>query len=180
MLQLVSNLLSIYFEEANCLSRFLKAGLLSLLVFGFFVLMSRIDYMVNVVLYQYGLRFSYEWANSYWFAYNSIFLVFSAVVAGFYWLGSRKTKSDLKVSIAIFATVSFLALGGLEDLLFFLLWSGGLPSANVVWWWAPWISITGTWNSSIQVTFTSVASFLSAATWLIVLKRPKQNKLFSK
>jgi hypothetical protein len=158
-------------------SRFAKAGLLSLLIFLFFVLMSRIDYIVHEVLYNYGLRFSYGWANSYWFAYNSIFLVFSAVVVFAYWLGSKKTRSDLKISIALFATISLLALGGLEDILFFLLWDGGLPSVNVVWWWAPWISITGTWNTLIQVSATTIASGLSGIAWLIALKRPKQSKI---
>jgi hypothetical protein len=157
-------------------SRFVKAGLLAVLIFLFFVLISRIDYIVHDVLYDYGLNFSYEWANSYWFAYNSIFLVFSAVVVAAYWLGSNKTRSDLKVSAALFATISLLALGGLEDILFFVLWSGGLPSVNVVWWWAPWISITGTWNSLIQVSFTTLTACLSAITWLIALKRPKQSK----
>ncbi len=34
-----------------------------LLLVAFFVVMPRIDYTVTGELYDYGLRFSYEWAN---------------------------------------------------------------------------------------------------------------------
>jgi hypothetical protein len=35
--------------------------------------------------------------------------------------------------------------------LVFVFGSGGLPPMNVAWWWAPWISIAGTWNSLAQI-----------------------------
>jgi hypothetical protein len=156
-------------------SKFAKAGLLSLLIFGFFVLMSRIDYIVNATLYEFGLRFSYVWANDYWITYNAIFVMFAVMIAVVYWIGSKKTRSDLKVSAALFVTVNLLTLGGLQDIMFFLLWGGGLPSINVVWWWAPWTIITGTWNSMIQVGFTTLTACMSAIAWIMALKKQKSN-----
>jgi hypothetical protein len=161
------------------LSKFAKAALFGLLIFMFFVLMSRIDYTINDALYDYGLKFSYGWAKGYWLAYNSVFLVFSSAVAAAYYLGSNKTRSELKVAVALFVTVGLLALGGLEDVLFFVLWGGGLPSVNVVWWWSPWIGIAGTWNSLIQGFLMVLTAFLSVLTWLIVLRKPKQKKFLA-
>ena len=150
---------------------FRKGFLLAGLVFLFFLFMSRIDYIVNGTLYSYGLKFSYGWANDYWITYNLVFVVFSAMVAVTYWVGSKKTAGDMKISAALFATVSLLALGGLQDILFFVLWGGGLPANSVVWWWTPWVSIVGTWNSLAQVSFTILTICASAGAWVMVFRR---------
>ena len=148
-----------------------RAALLGGLVFLFFFFMSRIDYIVNGTLYSYRIKFSYDWADSYWLTYNAVFVVFAAMVAVTYWLGSKKTHCDQKIGVALFATVSMLALGGLQDVMFFLVWGGGLPPSNVSWWWTPWISILGTWNSLTQLALTFSTLCISAATWIMVLKR---------
>ncbi len=155
----------------------MKACLLGFLIFMFFVLMSRIDYVVNAMLYEYGLRFSYDWANTYWSTYAAVFVAFSGIVGLTYWLGSKRTLSELKISIALFATINLLAIGGLQDILFFLLWKGGLPANNVVWWWMPWVSISGTWNSLMQVGFTALTVSLSAVTWMLALRNAKMRNL---
>ena len=109
--------------------------------------MSRIDFIINSVLYNYGLEFSYNWANTYWLTYNFTFVVFSAVAAFIYWLGSPKTSCDKKVVVALLVTINLLALGGLQDILYFVFWAGGLPVNNVVWWWSQWRGVFGTWNT---------------------------------
>jgi hypothetical protein len=157
--------------------RFIKTGILAVLILGFFVLMSRIDYTVHSIMYNYGLRFSYDWANQYWIAYDATFVVFSLIVGYAYWFGSRKTKRDLKVAAALLLTINLLALGGLQDIMFFVLWSGGLPPSSVVWWWVPWTQIIGTWNSLTQVGLTTLAACLSSVTWMITLRRQKPRKL---
>ena len=154
--------------------RFRKAILLAGLVFLFFLLMSRIDYIVNGTLYSYGLKFSYRWANEYWITYNLVFVVFSAMVAFTYYVGSNKSVRDLKISSALFATVCLLALGGLQDVLFFVLWGGGLPANSVVWWWMPWVSVVGTWNSLMQVAFVALTACVSASMWVVILRSRSQ------
>lgn len=153
------------------MSRFMKATMFTLLIFLFFCLMSRIDYTVNGLLYNYGLRFSYDWAIQYWITFDSIFVVSSVIFGVLYWFGSNKTKRDLKISFALVATVNFLALGGLQDIMFFVFWGGGLPAANIVWWWAPLGSVLGTWNSLMQVGFTSLMICSTAFVWGLATKK---------
>jgi hypothetical protein len=144
------------------------------LILAFFALMSRIDYIVNGTLYSYGLRFSYDWAEGYWSTYFSVYVVFSIVVASAYWLGSNKTRTNLKYSIALFLTIILLAAGGVQDIMFFIFWAGGLPPSSVVWWWAPWTSLIGTWNSILQITATSLVCCAIIFIWIQATK--KQNR----
>ena len=147
------------------------AILMALMVLLFFCLMSRMDYVVNSTLYNYGLRFSRGWADGYWITYNAIFVAFALGISCAYWFGSRKTRRDLKFSIALLTTIILFTIGGLQDIMFFVLWAGGLPPNNVVWWWAPLANIVGTWNSTIQVAFTSLMVCVSVCIWLIVKRK---------
>jgi hypothetical protein len=142
-----------------------------ILVLLFFCLMSRMDYVVNSTLYDYGLRFSYEWADGYWVTYNAVFVAFALAMSCAYWLGSQKSWRDMKFSIAVLATIVLLAVGGLQDIMFFALWAGGLPPSNVVWWWTPLASVVGTWNSTIQIGFTALMVCASFCIWILVTKK---------
>jgi hypothetical protein len=132
--------------------------------------MSKIDFIVHDTLYKYGLFFSYEWANNYWLTYNAIFISFGVILGVTYWLASNKTKRDFKFSLSLFLVVTLLAVGGLQDILFFVLWGGGLPQMSVVWWWAPWISILGTWNSGMQIVLAGLTSCTSISTSILAAK----------
>jgi len=143
---------------------------LSLLVFLFFSLMSRIDFIVNNKLYNYGLYFSYQWANEYWTTYFATFFTFSLLVGFIYWLGSNKGKQDRKVSLVLSASVSLLFLGGTADIIFFVLWVGKLPPENVMWWWMHWYHIFGVWTTSMQISLATVVSLLIALLWIRTLK----------
>jgi len=131
--------------------------------------MSRIDFIVHGTLYRYGLRFSYEWANEYWFTYSATFIAFSGIIGLMYWLGSSKTVKDLKISVGLVVTVNILMIGGLQDVLFYVLWCGGLPANDVVWWWIPWSHFFGTWNSLMQIILTSFTFSTTAFLWIIIL-----------
>jgi uncharacterized membrane protein len=136
--------------------------------------MSRIDFIVNSVLYNYGLEFSYNWANTYWLTYSFVFVVFSAVTGFFYWFGSRKTAFDKRFVVALIVTINLLALGGLQDILFFTIWAGGLPGNSVVWWWSQWMGIFGTWNSLLQLDLMLGMVGFSVLTWGWVLNQKKK------
>lgn len=141
----------------------------SVLVFLFFGLMSRIDFIVHSTLYNYGLQFSYQWANEYWIVYCVLFFNFSFLVGFMYWLGSNKNERDRKVSIALTVSMSLLALAGTADIMVFVLWVGRLPPENVMWWWAPWYHIFGVWTTFMQLVFTSIIFMVIAFMWVQIL-----------
>jgi hypothetical protein len=149
-----------------------KGFAVAIAIFSFFCLMSRMDFIVHGILYRYGLQFSYEWANEYWAIYVFSFTFFSVVMGLMYWLGSDRTLKDLKISLGLFATVNILMIGGLQDLMFFTFWTNGLPPDNVVWWWSPFSQFFGTWNSSMQITITILACFVTVPLWMCVLRKP--------
>ncbi|MGD6932631.1 MAG: hypothetical protein ACQCN5_00305 [Candidatus Bathyarchaeia archaeon] len=151
-------------------SRFNQPIIFGVLILVFYVLMSRIDFIIHNTLYNYGLRFSYEWANTYWLTYNLIFIAFGFTLSIAYWAASNKTKKDLKLSLALMGTITLLTIGGLQDILFFVLWNGGLPQSSVVWWWMPWTSIVGTWNSIAQIALTTTTSCAGAAIIFIAFR----------
>ncbi|MFQ6068628.1 MAG: hypothetical protein ACE5KD_03695 [Candidatus Bathyarchaeia archaeon] len=149
----------------------LKGFAVALSIFTFFCLMSRIDFIVHGTLYRHGLQFSYEWANEYWAIYTAIFVVFSVIIGVIYWLGSNKSVEDLKFSIALIATVNILMIGGLQDIMVYVFWAGGLPPNNVVWWWVPWNYLLGTWNSFMQIILATLTVFLTVFLWIRMLRK---------
>jgi hypothetical protein len=141
-------------------------------LFSFFCLMSKIDYIVHGTLYQYGLQFSFEWAIDYWIVYTVAFVAFSITVSLMYWLGSKKTTRDLKFSIALLVTVNILMISGLQDIMFYILWAGGLPPNNIIWWWIPWYNIVGTWTTSMQILSTSIGIATTILLWILLIHKP--------
>ena len=152
--------------EVAPMSDALKAFAAALSIFSFFLLMSRIDFIVHGTLYHHGLQFSYAWANEYWIMYIGTFIAFSVAISLMYWLGSNKTARDLKFSLGLFATVIILAVTALEDVMVYLLWAGGLPPADFVWWWAPWIHLFGTWTTTMQLLLTLAGIFATILLWI--------------
>lgn len=148
-----------------------KALVLAFLIFLFFCLMSRIDFVINGILYDYGLRFSYEWALGYWITYVLAFVVFSIAISFAYWYGSNKTAENLRFSIALFITINALVIGGLQDILFYGFWAGGLPPTHVVWWWSPWAHVLGTWTSLHQIGFTALMLCGVLFSWILATKK---------
>jgi hypothetical protein len=143
---------------------------LCFLVFCFFVFMSGLDFVVHRVLYGYGLRFSYDWAVGYWRVFGCVFFVFSVVVGFVYWLASGKSRRDVEVSVGLCLSVFLLFLGGLEDVLWFVLWGGGLPSGDVVWWWTLWFGVFGFWNSGLQLVLLCGVSVVVGLFWVLLLR----------
>jgi hypothetical protein len=133
--------------------------------------MSKIDFIVHETLYHHGLQFSYEWAIDYWVVYNVTFVAFSIIISLMYWLGSTKTVRDLKFSLALLATVNILMIGGLQDIMFYVFWAGGLPPNDVVWWWTPWSYLLGTWTSLTQIIFTTLTLFTTIFLWIHMIAK---------
>ncbi len=52
-----------------------------IMLIGVVVLLLEIDKLVNGALYDYGLMFSYDWANSYWLTFRlSLILIVVAII----------------------------------------------------------------------------------------------------
>ncbi|MEM2995197.1 MAG: hypothetical protein QXI91_04180 [Candidatus Bathyarchaeia archaeon] len=128
------------------------------------------DFVVHRVLYGYGLRFSLDWAVFYWNVYSCVFLIFGFAAGFAYWLGSGKSRRDVKVSFGLFLSVCLLFFGGLADVLWFVFWGGGLPSDDVVWLWMPWYKIFGFWNSFAQLILLFGTMAIVVLFWVFVLK----------
>jgi len=160
--------LQVFYPQMSNISKGFAAVLS---IFSFFCLMSKLDSIVHGTLYHYGLRFSFEWANEYWVTYTAIFIAFSLIIGLFYWLGSNRTVDDLKISIALVATVNILMMGGLADIIFFIFWGGGLPPNDITWWWVPWNSLFGVWNSSMQIIFVIAALSITTFLWIRMIEK---------
>lgn len=131
--------------------------------------MSGLDFVVHDVLYGYGLRFSFDWAAFYWWIFGGVFLVFGGVAAFAYWVGSARERRNCWVSVCLFLSVVLLFVGDLEDFLWFVLWGGGLPSADVVWWWSGWYWLFGFWNSFWQLVLFGGVCGMVVLSWALVL-----------
>ncbi|MBS7616180.1 hypothetical protein KEJ45_03145 [Candidatus Bathyarchaeota archaeon] len=117
------------------------------------------------------MRFSFDWASFYWAVYGGVFTVFGFAVGFVYWLGSGRSCESAKVGLGLFFSVFLLFLGGLTDVFWFVFWDGGgLPSAEVAWWWMPWFRIFGFWNSYAQLGLLAVAFLVVCVFWFFILR----------
>lgn len=132
--------------------------------------MSGLDFTVHRILYTYGLSFSYDWAILYWGLFGCVFLVFSAIVGLAYWLASSRSRKDAHVSIGLSLSIGLLFCGGLEDVIWFTFWGGGMPSCSVMWWWTPWCRMFGHWDSSCQLCLLSVVLAAIVLSWIHIAR----------
>ena len=147
----------------------LRGLVLGFLVFLFFVFMSGVDFVVHRVLYGDGLRFSFGWALFYWCVFGCVFVVFGVVVGFVYWLGCGRGWRGVRFGVCLCLSVCLLFFGGFEDVLWFVLWGGGLPGVDVVWWWVPWCWVLGFWNSVCQVVLLGVVFVVVGVFWVRIL-----------
>ena len=155
---------------ANRIKRILRGVVLILFLFVFFVIASGLDFIVNRVLYNFGLKFSFGWAIPYWLLYDGLFLIFGVSVSFAYWLGSNRNHKNVKFTFYLFFSVVLLIFGGLVDVIFFIFWGGGLPDFSVVWWWTPWYALLGFRNSLLQLLLLSAVTLIVVLMWIQAFK----------
>jgi len=71
----------------------------------------------------------------------------------------------------LFLSVLLLFVGGLVDVLWFVLWGGGLPGFGVVWWWMPWFGLFGFWDSGLQLVLLGLCCGVVVLVWVVVFVR---------
>jgi hypothetical protein len=131
----------------------------------FLVVLTGIDWVVHSVLYDFGLEFSYSWANPYWVFLGLCFVAAGAVAEMSYFLHRRIDRKVFLRGSLIFWTVLSQTLSGNLDLLWFLfnyLFKGvWFPAWDAVWWWH--------WGSLLGLSVTTFWVVVVGLVWNVVL-----------
>lgn len=126
--------------------------LLAVILFLLAVLvLTRLDFLVNERLYGYGLEFSFGWYLEYAVLYGLSYQLVLLLL--FLWVRDWRLVCVLE---------GFVLSSG-QDLVFFVVWSGGFPEGE--WTWVFFHRVFGFWNAGAQVLLTvgvTLASFVLA------------------
>ena len=116
----------------------MNRNLVAIGIFSFSVLLlTRLDFLINNILYNFGLSFSEAWYQEYTILY---FLAYQLVV--FILLAYTK-------NLKLFAFFQVFLLTSTQDLVYFGLWKGSFPSHE--WVWMVYYRIFGFWNTTSQI-----------------------------
>ena len=115
-----------------------------LFFFAGVLLLTRIDYLVHDILYDYGLIFSYVWADEYWLLYSLSYHLLIIIL--FLW-----TKNKY-----FFLAAEVFVLTATPDLIFFGVWKGSFPTID--WWWMSFHNLFGFWSTFDQIFLSIMAN----------------------
>jgi len=122
-------------------------------IFSFSVLLlTRLDFLINNILYNFGLSFSEAWYQEYAVLY---FLAYQLVV--FILLAYTR-------NLKLFAFFQVFVLTSTQDLVYFGIWEGSFPSHE--WVWMVYYRIFGFWNTASQILLS-----ISSLSSIIILFR---------
>ena len=128
----------------------------NLVAFGIFsfsvLLLTRLDFLINNILYTFGLTFSEGWYQEYAILY---FLAYQLVV--FILLAYTR-------NLKLFAFFQVFVLTSTQDLVYFGIWEGSFPAHE--WVWMVYYRIFGFWNTASQILFS-----ISSLSSIIILFR---------
>jgi hypothetical protein len=124
------------------------------------LILTKLDFLVNKTLYEYGLQFSHEWYQEYALQYA---LSYQLILLLLY-LWTRDWK--------LIAVLEGFVLSAGQDLIFFIVWNGGFPKSQ--WTWMIFHEIFGFWNTATQVLLTVGATLASLFLIFIIPKSRKK------
>ena len=128
----------------------------NLVAFGIFsfsvLLLTRLDFLINNILYNFGLIFSEGWYQEYAVLY---FLAYQLIV--FILLAYTR-------NLKLFAFFQVFVLTSTQDLVYFGLWEGSFPSHE--WVWIVYYRIFGFWNTTSQILLS-----ISSLSSIMILSR---------
>jgi len=119
------------------------------------VLLTRLDYFVNGILYEYGLIFDWSWYMEYQFLYNLLWQI--SIFILFYYC---RNLYFLFLSYAFYWSAS-------QDIFFFVAWVGDFPSGD--WTWSSHYLLFGHWSTVDHIGFCLVINLL-AIIFCVLLK----------
>ena len=138
-----------------------RRNILAVLLFFLGVLLfTRIDFLINNSLYNYGLNFSENW----YFEYTSLYALCYQLLILSLFVYSRSLK--------LLASMEVFALTSTQDLVYFGLWQGSFPT--IEWSWMLFYRIFGSWTTVHQILLSFSAN-LSASLAVILLPLMKQS-----
>jgi hypothetical protein len=131
-----------------------------ILVLAVFLSVTGLDFVVNSILYSYGLGFSYVWYVPYQVGLSVTIFSVCVLVA---WQSYEDTAS-MDVAFKRGLTLFLAHLGGLIDWIFFLIYNGGrVYSGEWTWMWQ--YSLLGTWNWKLQGIWSLSFLVLILGVW---------------
>ena len=125
----------------------MNRNLVAIGIFSFSVLLlTRLDFLINNILYNFGLSFSealyQEYSVLYFLAYQLLVFILLAY-----------TKN-----LKLFAFFQVFVLTSTQDLVYFGIWEGSFPAHE--WVWIVYYQIFGFWNTTSQIVL-SISSLSS-------------------
>jgi hypothetical protein len=134
-------------------------NLAAIVAFSFSVLLlTRLDFLVNNILYDFNLSFSEGWYHEYSILY---FLAYQLVV--FVLLAYTR-------NMKLFTFFEVFVLTSTQDLVYFGLWQGSFPAHE--WVWMPYYRIFGFWNTTNQILLS-----ISSLALILVFSRTARLRL---
>ena len=131
----------------------MNRNLVAIGVFSFSVLLlTRLDFLINNILYNFGLSFSEGWYQEYAILY---FLAYQLVV--FILLAYTR-------NLKLFAFFQVFVLTSTQDLVYFGIWEGSFPSHE--WVWMVYYRVFGFWNTASQILLS-----ISSLSSIMILSR---------
>jgi len=126
------------------------------------------DVIVHHVLYDWGLEFSYAWADPYWIGMGACRISIALMAGACYYFFRSGEEHHKVVPIGIISTILGLFFGGLEDTMYFLI-IGGFPPMDSVWWWSPFNRFLGIrWTTKEHLIYNAIWIIGLIVMWLII------------
>lgn len=120
----------------------MNRNLVAVTAFAFCVLLlTRFDFLINHVLYSFGLVFSKAWYTEYQILYSLLYQILIFALTGY----TKNAK--------LFVFFECFVLTRTQDLVYFGLWETGFPSGN--WDWIIFNELLGFWNTQSQVLLSA-------------------------
>ena len=133
-----------------------------IIVLVVFLSITGLDFVVNSVLYSYGLSFSYGWYIPYLVGISVTLLSICVLVV---WQSYEDTRS-VDVALKRGLTLFLAYFGGLVDCLYFLVYNGGdVYLGEWTWMWQYWL--IGTWNWQLQTIWSFSFLMLIVGMWKV-------------
>lgn len=90
----------------------------------------------------------------YWTSLGVIIVFSSVFLAGGYWATSPNPSMSLIIAVLLSGFIVFVS--GLEDILYFAIAVGWLPSPHIQWSWMFQYKLFGTWNSYLHIAWCTM------------------------
>jgi hypothetical protein len=132
-----------------------RKTLFAVLFFFFGVLLfTRLDFMVNSSLYNFGLEFSENWYVEYTALYTLYYqlLIFCLLLYA----------KDLK----LFSLMEVFVFTATQDLFFYGLWQGSFPS--IEWSWTTFYMVLGSWTTNHQLLLSLSGNLIA---FVVIFRR---------